>query len=33
MHQINFTRNLNRGEDINERTAITFVTEEVKETI
>ena len=33
IQQINFTGNLNRGEDENDNTIIFFIIEEVKETI
>ena len=33
IQQINFTRNLNRGEDVNDNAIMFFIIEEVKETI
>ena len=33
IQQINFTRNLNRGENVNDNTIMFFIIEEVKETI
>ena len=33
IHQINFTGNLNRGEDVNKKTKMLFIIEEAKETI
>ena len=33
LQQINFTGNLNRGEDVNDNTTMLFITEEAKGTI
>ena len=33
IQQINFTGNLNRGEDVNKKTKMLFIIEEAKETI
>ena len=33
MRQINFTGNLNRGEDANDNTILFFIIEELKETV
>ena len=33
IQQINFTENLNRGENVNDNTIMFFITEEAKETI
>ena len=33
IQQINFTENLNRGQNLNENTTMLFITEEVKPTI
>ena len=33
IQKINFVRNLNRGEDVNDNTIVFFIIEEVKETI
>ena len=33
IQQINFTRNLNRGEDLNDNTTTFFIIEEPKETV